>query len=160
MEKRDIRIVIDDVKFGCRAVGVLIKNNKVLFQKRKNDEYWALPGGAIEVLEKSKDVIVRELYEEIGVKNIEVIRPLWFVENFFVMNNTKWHQYIIGYLLNCKDEEEILNLDEFNGIEEGKNIIYKWIDIKDIASSKIKPDFLKNRLLNIKNEIEFLIEEE
>ena len=35
MSKRDIRIMIDDVKFGARAVGVLKKNNKILFQKRK-----------------------------------------------------------------------------------------------------------------------------
>lgn len=34
MGKRDIRLMIEDVKFGCRAVGVLKKNNKILFQKK------------------------------------------------------------------------------------------------------------------------------
>ena len=33
MGKRDIRLMIEDVKFGCRSVGVIKKNNKILFQK-------------------------------------------------------------------------------------------------------------------------------
>jgi len=40
MEKKDIRLMIEDIKFSSRAVGVLKKNNKILFQKRKNDEFW------------------------------------------------------------------------------------------------------------------------
>ena len=132
MSKRDIRLMIDDVKFSARAVGVLKKNNKILFQKRKGDEFWALPGGAIEVLERAKDVIKRELEEEIGLKDVEVIRPLWFVEYFFKFNDLDQHQYIIGYLLNIDDNNEIVNKEEFDGIEEGKNIIYKWININKI----------------------------
>ena len=160
MGKRDIRLMIDDVKFGCRAVGVLRKNNKILFQKRKTDEFWALPGGGIEVLERAKDVIVRELEEEIGLTDVTVKRPLWFVEYFFKMENVKWHQYIIGYLLDIKDDHKIIDLDEFDGIEEGKNIVYKWIDIKDLESSPIKPDYLKKKLLEVKEEFEFLCEED
>ena len=160
MSKRDIRLMIDDVKFGCRTVGVLKKNDRILFQKRKGDAFWALPGGAIEVLEKSKDVVVRELEEEIGLTNVEVKRPLWFVEYFFNMQNVNWHQYIIGYLLDINDDNEIINLEEFDGIEEGKNIIYKWIDIIDIKDAPIKPDYLKDKLLDIKEEFEILCEEE
>ena len=107
MGKRDIRLMIEDVKFGCRAVGVLKKNNKILFQKKKDDKFFALPGGAIEVLERAKDVVVRELEEEIGVSDVTVQRPLWFVEYFFTMNDVKWHQYIIGQLLDIDDSNEI-----------------------------------------------------
>ena len=34
MKKNDIRLMIGDVKFSVRAVGVLKKGNKILFQKR------------------------------------------------------------------------------------------------------------------------------
>ena len=156
MEKKDIRLMIEDVKFSCRAVGVLKKNNKILFQKRKDDEFWALPGGAIEVFERAKDVIVRELEEEIGLTDVNVVRPLWFVEYFFKFDNLNQHQYIIGYLLDVDDNNEIVNKEIIEGIEEGKNIIYKWIDIKDIETEKIKPDYLKEKLLNIKDEFEFI----
>lgn len=160
MGKRDIRLMIEDVKFGCRSVGVIKKNNKILFQKRKDDKNWALPGGGIEVLERAKDVVVRELEEEIGLTNVKVIRPLWFVEYFFTFEGVKWHQYIIGHLLDISDDNEIINMDEIPGIEEGKNIIYKWIDIDDLKTAPIKPDYLKEKLLNIKDEFEFLYEED
>lgn len=158
MGKRDIRVMIEDIKFGARAVGVLKKNNKILFQKRANDEFWALPGGGIEVMERAKDVIVRELEEEIGLKDVIIKKPLWFVEYFFNFDNTNWHQYIIGYLLDVKNDCEILDKEEFPGIEEGKNIIYKWIDLDDIKNAPIKPDYLKEKLLNTDNNFEFIEE--
>jgi len=158
MGKRDIRVMIEDIKFGARAVGVLKKNNKILFQKRKNDEFWALPGGGIEVMERAKNVIVRELEEEIGLTDVKVIKPLWFVEYFFNFDNTDWHQYIIGYLLDIDDDNDIINKNEFDGIEEGKNIIYKWIDINDIKNAPIKPEYLKEKLLNTDNDFEFIEE--
>lgn len=156
MEK-DIRLMISDVKFSVRAVGLLKKNNKILFQKRKQDEFWALPGGAIEVLEKTKDVVIRELEEEIGLTDVKVVRPLWFVEYFFKFNEVNQHQYIIGYLLDT-DDKEIITKEEFDGIEEGKNIVYKWFDIDEIKNAKIKPDYLKDKILNIKDEFEFIEE--
>ncbi|MBE6139890.1 MAG: NUDIX domain-containing protein [Firmicutes bacterium] len=160
MSKKDIRLMIDDVKFSSRAVGVLKKNNKILFQKRKSDEFWALPGGAIEVFERAKNVITRELEEEIGLTNVKVIRPLWFAEYFFKFDELNQHQYIIGYLLDIEDSNDIINKDVIEGIEEGKNIIYKWMNIDEIKDAKIKPDYLKEKLTNIKNEFEFIEEED
>ena len=55
---------------------------------------------------------------------------------------------------------KLLEEKEFSGIEEGKNIIYKWIDVKDIENSPIKPEFLKKKLLDIKKEYEFISENE
>ena len=77
---------------------------------------------------------------------------------FFKFDGVKQHQYVIGYLLDIDDNQEIINKDEIEGIEDGKNIIYKWIDIKDIRNSKIKPDYLKEKLLNIKDSFEFIEE--
>lgn len=159
MEENDIRLMIGDVKFGSRAVGVLKKNDKILFQKKKTDLNWALPGGAIATLERGKDVVKREFREETDC-DVEVIRPLWFIEYFFEFDNLKQHQYIIGYLLDIKDDSKLLQNDEFDGIEEGKNIIYKWINIKDIKNENIKPDYLKEKLLNIKDNFEFIEEED
>jgi len=156
---KDIRIMIGDIKFSARAVAVIKKNNKILFQQRVGDDYWALPGGAIETLERSKNVVLRELEEEIGIKDAKVVRPLWFVEYFFKLEGVIWHQYIIGYLVDIYDEE-IINKDIIKGIEKDKNIIYKWIDIEDIKDSNIKPNYLKEKLINIKDEIENIEEED
>ena len=159
MENRDIRLMIGDVKFSVRAVGVIKKNNKILFQQKQGDEFWALPGGAIETLERAKDVLKRELEEEIGLTDVKVIRPLWFVEYFFKFKKINKHQYIIGYLLDT-DDENIINKEEFDGIEEGKEIVYRWFDIDTIKDVKVKPNYLKDKLINIKEEFEFIEEED
>ena len=54
MSKRDIRLMIEDVKFSCRAVGVLKKDNKILFQKRKSDEFWLYLEGLLKFLKEVK----------------------------------------------------------------------------------------------------------
>lgn len=51
--------------------GVIIKDRKILLIKRKNKPYkdkWALPGGFIEYGEKVEESVVREVYEETGLK--------------------------------------------------------------------------------------------
>jgi mutator protein MutT len=55
---------------------ILIESNKILLLKRSNtgifDGYWCLPTGKIEKGESPKQAIIREAYEEIGIKEAEV----------------------------------------------------------------------------------------
>lgn len=154
----DIRLMIGDVKFSARAVAIIKKNGKILFQKRKTDEYWALPGGAITTLERGKDVVIREICEETGEKKSKVIRPIWFSEYFFRFDGKKQHQYIFGYLVDIPDDSKLLKMEKFDGIEKEKNIVYKWFDVKDLKNSPIKPNFLKNKLSLIKESFEYIEE--
>ena len=51
--------------------GILIKGNEILLIKRKNEPFkdnWALPGGFVEYGEKVEDAVVREFFEESGLK--------------------------------------------------------------------------------------------
>ena len=60
--------------------------------------------------------------------------------------------------IDIPDDSLLLQKDEFEGIEEGKNIIYKWIDKDKIKKSNIKPNCLKKELTNIKTEMQFIEE--
>jgi 8-oxo-dGTP diphosphatase len=53
------------------ADGILLKDNQILLVQRKNEPFkgkWALPGGFVEYEEKTEDTVVREVFEETGLK--------------------------------------------------------------------------------------------
>lgn len=153
-KSRDINVEISGIKLNCRAVGIIARDNKILFQKRKQDKFWALPGGKIRVRERSSDTLKRELEEEIGVK-INVGRLTNISEHFFNFGEEKYHQYILAYNVEVIGNEEILSRDEFSGIEDDEDLMFKWFDIKKLDKAPIKPDFLKEQLKNPLNATSF-----
>jgi len=53
------------------ADGVVLEKDKILLIKRKNNPFkgkWALPGGFVEYGEKVEVTVIREVYEETGLK--------------------------------------------------------------------------------------------
>lgn len=154
MKDRDINIKIADYILNCRAVAIIENEGKILFQKRENDKFWALPGGKVEVGEPTKETVKRELSEELGIKNFEIDNVNTVAEHFFEFNGEKFHQYIFGHKVKVDLSEWIFaNKYEFKGIEENKKIIFKWIDIDKLDLTPLKPDFLKEQLKNINKKV-------
>lgn len=61
--------------------------------------------------------------------------------------------------MDVPNNSKLLEKNEFDGIEKEKNIIYKWIDIKDLNNSPIKPEFLKEKLSLFNETFEFIEED-
>ncbi len=153
MKEKDINVKIQDVLLNVRAVAIIVHDNKVLFQKRKQDKFWALPGGKIRVGEKSEDTIKRELKEELELNSFNVERCNSISEYFFTFDNTLIHQYIFSYVVSVDNDEWILKeKSEFEGKEKNENLVFEWFDINSLENAPIKPDFLKTQIDDIKNE--------
>ena len=51
--------------------GIILNDKKIVLIKRKNPPFkgkWSLPGGFVEYGEKTEDAVVREVFEETGLK--------------------------------------------------------------------------------------------
>ena len=56
----DIIFKSDDFLFDVRAVGVLVKNGKLLVQRERNGNEYALPGGHVKLGETIAEGLIRE----------------------------------------------------------------------------------------------------
>lgn len=151
----DINVNIEGINFLSRSCAVVINNGKVLFQKRKNDKFWALPGGKIEVMETTKQAITRELNEELGITDILVGDIISVTENFFEINGKKIHQYIFTHKVEFNDSRYNKIEGTFDGTEEGKDVIFTWIKLEDLKSAPIKPDYVADQILNLDKGMQF-----
>ncbi|MFX1310762.1 MAG: NUDIX hydrolase [Promethearchaeota archaeon] len=159
----------DGYVFSYRVAGVAIYDNKVLVHRSVIDDFWSLPGGRCEFLEISKDTLSREMNEEIGVE-IKIVRPLYFVENFFYFEGKDYHELSIFYLIEFPpDSKFVFENGEFYGKEyalgfekdvcHGKELklIFKWVEINELEELRLYPLFLRKSLKNIKPYPEHII---
>lgn len=135
---RDIQIIDNGTAFNYRVSGAVIKDNKILLNRLKNDNFWTFVGGKVAFGENSENTIIREYFEETGA-NIGVERLAACVKNFFVFNSKQWHEILFFYLLKDDNEE----LDIFEGervIKDNSAGIYKWFDLAELDKIKIQPE--------------------
>lgn len=153
----DIYIKKQNCNFNARSTAIIIFNDKILLQKRINDNYWALPGGKIKMGETSLEAIYRELFEELNITNICTAELIDITEYFFEISHTFTHQYIFTYDISLTNYKEIIE-EIFDGKE--KNLIFKWFFLKNIDWTKIKPDYLREQLVKSKKKSPFRISKE
>lgn len=148
--------------FVYRVAGIAFFNNNILIHRNINDDFWSLPGGRCEMLEISKNTLIREMKEEIGV-DIIIKRPLYFVENFFHFEEKDFHELSIFYLMEFPTHSKwVFENDTFPGIEQsfkiendvydgtGFALIFKWVNVNELENLRLYPLFLRKSLKNIK----------
>ena len=152
-----INFKIDDGVFNFRVAGLLFYKNKVLVHRLINENFYAFPGGRVEMFESTDNTIIREMNEELGI-NIKVNRLLWICEHFFNHNNNKYHEICFYYLIECNNDS-FFNKGDLFYITEGNNEFeFRWIDVEDIQNEIVYPIFIKNNILNLPNTVEKVID--
>ena len=145
----DLTLDVDEFKLNVRAAAVIIHNNKVLVHRNVNHDHYCLPGGRVKIGESSDNTVKRELKEELG-KEIEILNYIATIENFFILDNKKYHEiFFIHKAEFVNDEDKKIEYIMYN--MEGKEYLrYEWLDLEKIDEYNILPHCV-NKILNKKD---------
>lgn len=135
-------------RFRYRTGGIIINKNKMLFVKSCIGDYYYMIGGAVQMGETSEKCIEREIFEETGL-NASVNHLAVVCENFFKgvggeIDGFDCHTLEFYYYMNVKSKD-IINCKLETDI--GEKLV--WLPIEEIKTSKIKPDFIRERISEI-----------
>lgn len=147
----------DQVRFSCRVVGVAIEDGRVLLHQAERDDFWALPGGRAELLEPAASTLRREMREELDIE-VEVVRPLWLVENFFQDHDYNFHELGLYFLMRVPVDWPYRTADEpFTGDENGVRLIFRWFPLDVLAGMRVYPSFLVDGLCNLPHTLQHVV---
>lgn len=134
-------------RFNFRVAGILIENQKVLVHRLSKDDFYAFPGGRVEMLELTENTVVREMKEELGI-DIKVERLLWIGESFFSIEQVKFHELCFYYLIN-RTGEMTYDGDSFY-VKEGDNSFeFKWIELEKLCDEEVYPVFVRKGIMQL-----------
>ena len=155
----DIVIQTNKTRFGLRTVGVMVRDGKILVQREKDGTEYALPGGAVQMLETTEEALVREYKEETGA-DIEIKHLLWTEEDFWNYKGRRHHGLAYYYLIDFCDGSDIPETEEFISQKDDCNVVLGWMPIDKLKDITIYPTFLKDEIYNLNGELKHFISKE
>lgn len=145
----DIGIKCEQGTFKLRACGVVCQDGKILVQKARRFDGFTFMGGHIELGENSRDGVVREIKEELGV-DTEIERLICINENIFSPANsdTVAHEIACYYLLKPLQKLPTEDFDRFE-IDHGQELThhFHWIDLESARDCNIRPNWVVDMVI-------------
>ena len=138
----DISFFDDNKKFNYRACAVIIDNGRILAMKDGNSPYYYLPGGRVKIGERAEDAVIRECREELG-ENLEIARPLWLNQAFFIedVEKMEYHELCIYFLMDISKSDILLKGNSFVFYENQRKNSFEWISFKELKDKYFYPNF-------------------
>ena len=142
----EIKFEQDGLKFNVRSSCIIKdKNHKqvLLSDMRgvKTHKAYILPGGRLDVLENSKEAIIREIQEELGVD----INPVLVSVEEIIEKSTNFHMLEFIYYA------EIDNFSLIKTLDDGWDK-FKIVDLDEIDNYDIRPKTVKELIKQEKYE--------
>ena len=134
----DNRVYPDKPLVGVGAL--VLHGDKVLLVKRANEPcsgYWSIPGGLVEVGETLEEAVLRELWEETGVRGF--VEGVIWVDEVIIRDDSrvKYHYILIDFLV----KPETLETKPSTDVKEAK-----WYRIEE-ALEKLRLTKTTKKLL-------------
>ena len=146
----DITFRTEQGRFNYRVCAIIVNNNKLLAMHDERSPYYYLPGGRVMMHETAENAVIREVKEELDI-DAEIVRALWLNQSFFIedVDNEKYHEMCLYFLLDIEKTNLLEKGDEFILIE-GKHIhVFEWLPFERLKDEFLYPLFIKDRIYNL-----------
>ncbi len=128
------KVKVSELSFRPSVYGVLIKDNKVLLSPQFGDGY-DFPGGGVDIGETLHEALLREVFEETGLK-VKALEALDVYDDFFTRFKTaKHYQTILIYYL-CEYVSGEISTDFFDKHEKEYAQEAVWMPLSEIDNIK------------------------
>ncbi|HIP15736.1 MAG TPA: NUDIX hydrolase [Methanothermococcus okinawensis] len=124
--------------------GILEVGGKILLVKRKNPpfkDFWAFPGGFVNYGERTEEAVVREVFEESGIKTkVKDLLGVYSDPNRDPRGHTVSVVYVLEYIggspkgLDDAKEAKFFNIDEIEDMDlafDHKTIFRDYLKFRD-----------------------------
>lgn len=138
----------DAIFMPCSAC-IIVKNNKILLQKRTDDGLWALHGGSLELGESFQDALFRELKEEINIEPINpILKKVFSGRELFHIYPNGDKVYVIVAVFVVHDYIGVIKVDQVEVSE------VCWFDLTNLPNELLNTDkeIIYQMLVDLKNE--------
>ena len=136
----DVAVFVDGIKFNFRVSALIENKGRYLLEKSIKTDFLNMPGGRVHAGESTLDAIKRELKEELKLENVEP-KLIKISEQFFVFDNTKYHELNFVYYVKLKNNNPLAQSDNIQNYDNQTQTMV-WIKRKDLKKYKILPEFI------------------
>lgn len=152
----DTTFKTDNGVFNYRVGAIILDGTKVLMAYDSRHKQYYSVGGRVHFGESSQQAVLREVYEETGVR-AEIDRLGFVHETFFEIDGMPFHELAFFYYIKPFDYGKI----DFKAIKcDGETEKILWVDlkVKEILEDKMFfPEFFKTELLANTKETKHII---
>ena len=119
-------------RFRLSVYGLLVEDQRLLFQINPHIQELCIPGGGVELDETMEIALKREFLEETGFQ-IDIIKQLIAIEDFFTYNGNNAHSILVFYLVKRKPYTNKVNI-----ITKSESSGLKFVKISNLDKEKIQ----------------------
>ncbi len=146
----DISFQTEEGKFNYRVCAVIVSGGKILAMHDERSPYFYLPGGRVKVGETAEDAVLRECWEELGIKP-EIQRPLWLNQGFFTedVDRLDYHELCLYFLMDVSKTDLLSRGENFICLEGERKNRFQWLLFEQLEKEYFYPLFLKREIFHL-----------